>query len=220
MVEEWTMSTITWLNTAKHSNQKISTLQQHIQICQWHRYHPNVRTPTDLPFIHDPSHIYRMTVLQNGWLWNGGTWCRLSTACLTEKRHSPPTPLPELHPQPSTQRCLETILLPMQSPTQIWILVTVSNGLTNWKPILMVLNTTSSTLETSTLMWDHHFFWIFCQISCKQWQWPILQPLLTLNLSTCHPHWSQMSQSGANGRYCMQHPILCSNHVNYGRKKM
>ena len=28
---------------------KISTLWQHIQICQWHRYHPNVRTLTDLP---------------------------------------------------------------------------------------------------------------------------------------------------------------------------
>ena len=137
----WTVLCTVWLTVieqfyenimAQHwqtQQSKIRCLWQHIQIYQWHRYHPNVRTPTDVPFIYDSGHIYRMTVPQ--------TFC-----------------------------------------------------------------------------------WIFCQTSHKQWQRPILQPPLTLNLSTRHPHWSQMSQSGVNGRFCMQHPILHGNHINYDKKEM
>ena len=44
MLDERTMSTITWLNGPKHSKQKLGTLRQHIQIQQWDRYKPEACT--------------------------------------------------------------------------------------------------------------------------------------------------------------------------------
>ncbi|KAF8426126.1 hypothetical protein L210DRAFT_3566250, partial [Boletus edulis BED1] len=40
MADERTVSTITWLNSAKRNRQEVSTVQDHIQIRQWHRFNP------------------------------------------------------------------------------------------------------------------------------------------------------------------------------------
>jgi len=42
MEDERTMSVVTWLNSAKRSGQDVSTVQDHIQIRDWHRYEPEV----------------------------------------------------------------------------------------------------------------------------------------------------------------------------------
>ena len=44
MEDERTMSVITWLNSAKRSSQDVSTVQDHVQIRDWHRYNPAVRS--------------------------------------------------------------------------------------------------------------------------------------------------------------------------------
>ncbi|KAF9235996.1 hypothetical protein BU15DRAFT_33995, partial [Melanogaster broomeanus] len=40
MVDERTMSTITWLNSPRRSRQDIAMLQDHVKIRQWHRTGP------------------------------------------------------------------------------------------------------------------------------------------------------------------------------------
>ncbi|KAG6379979.1 hypothetical protein JVT61DRAFT_10553 [Boletus reticuloceps] len=51
MNDERTMSTITWLNSAKRNRQEISTLRDHIQIRQWYRYNPQLKSPRLKPFV-------------------------------------------------------------------------------------------------------------------------------------------------------------------------
>jgi hypothetical protein len=42
MADERTMSVVTWLNSARHSRQHISTVADHVKIRAWHRYNPEV----------------------------------------------------------------------------------------------------------------------------------------------------------------------------------
>ncbi|KAG2039918.1 hypothetical protein BDR03DRAFT_950638 [Suillus americanus] len=52
MADERTVSTITWLNSPTRSRQDISTLKEHIQIRQWHRWQADVsKEPTVAPSI-------------------------------------------------------------------------------------------------------------------------------------------------------------------------
>ncbi|KAF9237836.1 hypothetical protein BU15DRAFT_75631 [Melanogaster broomeanus] len=52
IVDERTMSTITWLNASRRSSQHVSTLQDHIKIRQWHRYKPENDKPPFKPVVH------------------------------------------------------------------------------------------------------------------------------------------------------------------------
>jgi hypothetical protein len=51
MEDERTMSVVTWIKSAKRSGQVVSTVQDHVQIRDWHRYNPAVRCATVLSTI-------------------------------------------------------------------------------------------------------------------------------------------------------------------------
>ncbi|KAG1749559.1 hypothetical protein EDB19DRAFT_1680924 [Suillus lakei] len=51
MADERTVSTITWLNSSTRSRQDISTLKEHIQIRQWHRWQVDSVAPTVAPSV-------------------------------------------------------------------------------------------------------------------------------------------------------------------------
>ncbi|KAG1829031.1 hypothetical protein DFJ58DRAFT_399208 [Suillus subalutaceus] len=51
MADERTVSTITWLNSPTRSRQDISTLKEHIQIRQWHRWKADPVAPTVAPSV-------------------------------------------------------------------------------------------------------------------------------------------------------------------------
>ena len=49
-------SMITWLNSPYRSQQQVGTLQDHIKICQWHHYKPEVRSWGDPRWIPRTNH--------------------------------------------------------------------------------------------------------------------------------------------------------------------
>ncbi|KAH7920753.1 hypothetical protein BV22DRAFT_994908, partial [Leucogyrophana mollusca] len=51
MVDERTVSTITWLNSPRRARQEVDTLQNHIRIRQWHRYKPETKRPVHKPVV-------------------------------------------------------------------------------------------------------------------------------------------------------------------------
>jgi len=62
MVDEWTQSMITWLNSPYWSQQQVGTLQDHVKTCQWHHYKPEVRSPVKFYVL---SLLISMITLRN-----------------------------------------------------------------------------------------------------------------------------------------------------------
>ena len=109
MADEHTMSTITWRNVLWYSLQNVGTLEDHIKICQWHCYNPQVNTNISFLFCYWYSNI----------IYNGKSpfqpvihWCNMdvTTSNSSHKRnisklqlnnsedcsahHAPPQPQP------------------------------------------------------------------------------------------------------------------------------